>query len=136
LPCSLFSFSSSFSLFYWIFSLFTFQMLSPFQVSPSETPYPNPSPPASVRVLSPHPSTLSLILTLAFLYTRSSSLHRPKSSPPIDAPQGHPLLHKQLEPSVAPCVLFDWQFSLWEFWDIWLFFLWGCKPLQFLQSFL
>jgi hypothetical protein len=35
----------------WIFSLFTFQMLSPFQASPPETPYPIPPPPASMRVL-------------------------------------------------------------------------------------
>jgi hypothetical protein len=38
----------------WIFSLFTFQMFSPFQVFPSETPYPTP-PPASMRVLPTHP---------------------------------------------------------------------------------
>ena len=30
----------------------------------------------------------------------------PRSSPPIDVWQGHPLLHKQLEPWVSPCVLF------------------------------
>jgi hypothetical protein len=33
-----------FSFFYWIFSLFTFQMLSPFQVSPPELPSHPPSP--------------------------------------------------------------------------------------------
>ena len=33
-------FLSSFLLFYWIFSLFTVQMFSPFQISPSETPSP------------------------------------------------------------------------------------------------
>jgi hypothetical protein len=37
----------------WIFSLFTFQMFSPFQVSSSGCSYPIPPPPASVRVLSP-----------------------------------------------------------------------------------
>jgi hypothetical protein len=26
----------------------------------------------------------------------------------------------QLEPWVAPCVLFRWWFSLWELWGIWL----------------
>lgn len=30
--------------FYWIFSLYTFQMFSYFQVSPLKTPYPLPSP--------------------------------------------------------------------------------------------
>jgi hypothetical protein len=29
----------------------------------------------------------------------------PRASPPIDVPQGHPLLHMQLEPWVPPCVL-------------------------------
>ena len=29
---------------YWIFYLFTFQMLSPFLVSPLQTPYPHPPP--------------------------------------------------------------------------------------------
>jgi hypothetical protein len=33
-----------FVFFYWIFSSFTFQMLSPFQVFPQETPYPLPLP--------------------------------------------------------------------------------------------
>jgi hypothetical protein len=49
----------------------------------------------------------------------------------------------QLKPWVSPCVFFGW-FSPWELWagyrereSVWLillFFLWGCKPLQFLQS--
>ena len=37
-----------------------------------------------------------------------------RASPPIDAQQGHPLLHMQLEPWVPPCVLFAWWFSPWE----------------------
>ena len=45
-------------------------MLSPFPVSPLETPYP-----ASMRVL-PHPPTHSHLTGLAFLYTEASSLHR------------------------------------------------------------
>ena len=40
----------------WIFSLFTFQMFSYFQVSPSETLYPITPPPASMRMsLTPPP---------------------------------------------------------------------------------
>jgi len=39
---------------------------------------------------------------------------RPRASPPIDAQQGHPLLHMQLEPWLPPCVLFGWWFSPWE----------------------
>jgi hypothetical protein len=42
--------------FYWIFYLFTFQMLSTSLVAPPETPYPIPPPPASMRVC-PHPPT-------------------------------------------------------------------------------
>jgi hypothetical protein len=40
--------------------------------------------------------------------------------PSIDVPQSHPLLHMCLEPWVAPCVLFGWQFSTWELWRYWL----------------
>jgi hypothetical protein len=38
----------------------------------------------------------------------------------IDARQGHPLLHKQLEPWVPLCVFFGWWFNLWELWGVWL----------------
>jgi hypothetical protein len=44
---------SKFFIFYWLFYLFTFQMLSPFPVSPLQT-FPIPLPPASMRVLPPH----------------------------------------------------------------------------------
>jgi hypothetical protein len=54
--------------FYWVFSLFTFQMLSPFQISLPETPYPIPLPHASIRVL-PHLPTHSYLPILAFPYT-------------------------------------------------------------------
>ena len=45
-------------IFYWLFSLFTFQMFSLFQVSPSETSYPISPPPESMRMLL-HPPTHS-----------------------------------------------------------------------------
>jgi len=48
-----------FSFFYCIFSLFTFQMLSPFPGSPSRNPHPISTPLASMRVL-PHIPTHSL----------------------------------------------------------------------------
>jgi len=64
---------------------------------------------------------------------------RPRTSPPIDAWQGHPLLHKQLEP---------WSLHVYSLvgglvpgssggsgWLILSFFLLGCNPLQLLQSF-
>jgi hypothetical protein len=38
----------------------------------------------------------------------------PRAAPPIDAQQGHPLLHMRLEPWVPPCVLLGWWFSPWE----------------------
>ena len=37
-----------------------------------------------------------------------------RASSPIDAHQGHPLLHMLLEPWVPPCVLLGWWFSPWE----------------------
>ena len=52
-------------------------MLSSFPVSPPETPYPIPLPPASKRLL-PQPPTHSCLPTLAFPYTGASSLHGTK----------------------------------------------------------
>jgi hypothetical protein len=52
-------------------------MLSPFPISPLQTPYPISPPPASMRML-PHSPTHSLIPVLAFSYTGASSLHRTK----------------------------------------------------------
>jgi hypothetical protein len=42
----------------------------------------------------------------------------------IDAWQGHPLLHMQLEPWVPPCVLFGWWFSRnWVFQLLFILFI-------------
>ena len=49
-------------------------MFSPFQVSPSEIPYPISHPRASMRVLL----TLSCLPALAFPYTGASNTIRPK----------------------------------------------------------
>jgi len=54
------SFPSFFLFFYWIFFYFTFQMLSPFPVSPLEIPYPMPSP-LLLWGCFPHPPTHSLL---------------------------------------------------------------------------
>jgi hypothetical protein len=88
-------------------------MLSPFLISPPKTPYtiplplpPNPPTPTS---LSWHSPTLG---HLAF--------SAPRTSPPIDIQQGHPLLHMYQEPWVPPCVLFGWWFSPWGLWGYWL----------------
>ena len=52
-------------------------MFSPFQVSPSETPYPILPAPDSKRMLS-QPPTHSSLLALAFPYTGASNTLRPK----------------------------------------------------------
>jgi hypothetical protein len=68
-------------------------------------------------LLQPPPPPLPLLplftnlSTLASLTWHSSTLgdpafSEPRSSPPIDVQQGHPLLHIQLEPWVPPYVLF------------------------------
>ena len=120
-----------------IFYSFTFQMLSPFPIPATpETPYPttlllllggcaNNYPPTPTSLFSHSP-------TLGY-----GAFTGPRASSSIDACQFHPLLHIWLEPWISPCVLLGWWFRPWELWlaDI-VFFLWGSKPLQLLQSFL
>ena len=60
-----------------IFYVFTFQMLSPFLISPLETSYPIPPPCASMGAL-PLPPTHSHLTSLAFPYTGELSLYRTK----------------------------------------------------------
>jgi hypothetical protein len=115
-----------------------FRMLFPsgFPFHKPLTIYPLPS--ASVRVF-PHPSS-SPSLPKHSPTLGHQAFTGPRAFPPIDAGQGHPLLYIQLEPWVPPCVFSGWWLSPWELWGsvglILLFFLWGCKPLQLLQSFL
>ena len=85
------------SFFFIKFFKFTFQMLSPFLVSPLKTPFPLLTNPPTPTFLSWHSPTLG-----PWAFTG------PKTSPPIDIWQGHPLLHMQLEPWVPPCTLFGW----------------------------
>ena len=54
-------------------------MLSPFPVSPLQTPYSTP-PPASMKML-PYPPTHLCITALAFPYAGASSLYRTKGVP-------------------------------------------------------
>ena len=122
--------------FYWYF-LYLLQMLSSFLVPPLTPQKPTLSSPSSCfyeGVSTPLPTSASwhlLSSTLGHITFRGS-----RASPPIDAGQGHPLLHLWLEPWVPPCVLFGWWHSPWESgesgWLILLFFLWGYKPLQLL----
>jgi len=69
------------SRFFFIFIVyFLFQMLSPFLVSPPQTPYPTTLPPSSMRVLL-HPPSLSHFTALAFTYTGELSLYKTKNLP-------------------------------------------------------
>jgi hypothetical protein len=65
---------------YWLFYLFTLQMLPLFPVSSLKTSYPTPPTPVSKTVLS-HPLTHSCLPNLAFPYIGASSLHRTKGLP-------------------------------------------------------
>jgi hypothetical protein len=73
--------------FYYIFSLFTFQMLFPFLVSPP-------------KILSPFPLYPNLPIPASWPWHSPILGHRAftRASSPIDNQLGHPLLHMQLEP--------------------------------------
>jgi hypothetical protein len=131
--CFCFLFVCLFYIFYWIFSLFTFQMLFPFLVSfPSGNNLSYPCSPFFYEGAPPltHPPTPTSPPSL------DQAFKGPRTSPSIDAWQGHPL---------DGCV-FSWS-HVYSFvdglvlgsfggssWLISLFFLWGCKPLQLLHS--
>jgi hypothetical protein len=99
--------------FYYIFTLFTFQMLSPFLVSSLKISY----------LLHAHP-------TNQHTHSHSQSWHYPilghrtftgpMASPPINDWLGHPLMNMQLEPWVPPCIFFDCWFSPKKLWGYWL----------------
>jgi len=122
----------------------------PFPSFPSRNPLSHPPFLLLLCRCSPtHPLTHPLPLTHSPTPSHSLPGHSPKlghraftgprASPPTDAWQGCPLLHMQLESWVNPCVLFGGlvpRSSGRSGWLILLFFLWGCKPLQLLQSFL
>ena len=68
-------------------------MLSPFPFLSLETPYPTPLCFSEGASQPTHSNLPALVLP----YTGTS--------PPIDARQGHPLIHMRLEPWVSPSVL-------------------------------
>ena len=80
----------SFFFFYYIFSSFTFQILSPFLVSPPKIPY-----------LLPLPLLHNPLTPTSWPWHSPILEHRifprPGASPPIDDQLGHALLHMQLE---------------------------------------
>ena len=89
-----------------------------------------------------HPNH-SCLPTLTFPNMRHQAFRGPRASLPTDDQLGHPLQHMQLEPWVPSYVFLVWWVdglvpgsSRGSSWLILLFFLWGCKPLQLLQSFL
>ena len=87
-------------------------MLSPFWFCPWK-PLFHPIPSASMRVLPLHPPTPASPSWHSLHWGIHRALTGPKVSSPIDAQQGHPLQHMQLETWVPPCVLFGWWFSPW-----------------------
>jgi hypothetical protein len=127
--------------FSWIFPSFTFQMLSPFLVSPQETPYPIPPPSASMRVF-PHQTTHPLLPPCPGI-------------PPhwgIEPSQDQGPLLSLMPDKPIHCYICSWSheshhvYSLvgslvpgssgGSGWLLLLFFLWDCKPLLHLKSFL
>ena len=109
-------FCGFFLFFSWIFSLFTFQMFSPFQVSSLETPYPILPPPASMRVFH-HPPTPILPPRYSPILGHQTP-SSPRASPPTDVQQFH-LSHMWPAPRVAPCVFFGWWSSPQELQGVW-----------------
>jgi hypothetical protein len=89
------------NLFYLIFSFFTFQLFSSFQVFHAETPYPILSPSASMRVRH-YPFKPFSLYALASSYTAASKHSDPRVTPPTDAQQGHLLLCMWPEPWFCP----------------------------------
>ena len=113
----------------------------PFSQFPPENHLSNPPPPVSMGV-SPTLPTHSCLPTLTFSYTGVSSLHRTKGLSSLFVQQGHPLLHMLLEPwslhvySLVGGLIPGTRGGGVSSWCLLLFFLWGCKPIQLLQSFL
>jgi hypothetical protein len=87
-------------------------------LSPSWFTLQNPHIPFSLPLLTNPPIPASWSWHSPTLGHRAFT--RPRTSPSNDVQQGHPLLHRRLEPWVAPCVLFGWWFSPWELWGYWL----------------
>jgi len=106
--------------FYWIFPLFTFQMLSPFPFSPPEIPHAILLPLASMRVFL-HPPTYSLLPPHPGIPLHwDIKLSQDQGSLLLLMPdKARPLLHMLLEPRVILHVLFvggPWE--LWRLLDI------------------
>ena len=71
-------------------------MLAPIEVSPPETPYPILGPPTSEGAPLPTFPIPPLYPCIPLYWSRVFT--GPRASPPIDAQQGHPLLHMKRDP--------------------------------------
>jgi hypothetical protein len=95
-----------------IFFIYT-QMLSPLLVPPSKiSPVLSSLPLLLWGCSSTHPSSPTSLPLIPLHCGSYAAFIGPRSFPPVDAWQGHPLLHMQLE----PCVLLGWWLSPWELW--------------------
>jgi hypothetical protein len=84
-----------------------------------KTSYPIHQPPCLYEG-TPSTTTHSHFPDLTFPYTGTSTHLRPRAAPPTYAQQGLPLPQVWPESWFPPCVLFDWWFSSWDRWGIWL----------------
>jgi hypothetical protein len=103
---------------YWIFYVFTFQILSPFLASLPEPPSPIPSALNSLTVLPLQP-THSHLTSLAFPYNRKSSLHRTKGFSSYSY-QTMRSSATYAPGAMGPSMCALWWFSPWELWGVWL----------------
>jgi hypothetical protein len=101
--------------FYWLFYLFTFQILSLLLVFSQQTPYPYSYP---LLLWGCSPTNLPTPTSLPYHspMVGHQAFTGPSTSPPPDARQDYPLLHMRLKPWVTPCVLFGWWYSPFELW--------------------
>jgi hypothetical protein len=106
-----------FFIFYWKFSLFTFQMLCHFSVFPNPK---NPIPPLPLILWGgapTHQHTASSQPSHSHILGHQS-ITGLRASYHIDVQQDHPLLHIKRESWVTSCVLLGWWLRPWEFWFV------------------
>jgi len=127
IPCFFPSFFLPFFSFFRYFFIYLHFKCYPFYLFPAINHLPHPPLPHLLWSYSLTPIS-SHLPALIFPYTEGPALAGPRTSPPIDAQQGHPLLHMKRELWVCPHVLFGWWFSPWQLWFI------GIVILMWLQA--